>query len=93
MSASHHPTDINLRQHRAKKRNKLPKGEFALPSKRKYPIHDKAHARNALSRANQGKTEGSPSTIRRKVLQKYPDLKQNGGTKSKDRPKLKHWKR
>jgi hypothetical protein len=23
MSASHHPTDIHLRQHRAKKRNKL----------------------------------------------------------------------
>ena len=24
MSASHHPTDIHLRQHRAKKRDKLP---------------------------------------------------------------------
>lgn len=34
-------------------RKKLPTSKFALPSKRKYPIHDKAHVRNALSRAAQ----------------------------------------
>ena len=41
MSASHHPTDIHLRQHRAKKRNKLrariaaapPSGRDALEAK------------------------------------------------------------
>jgi len=34
-------------------RNKLPDSAFALPSKRKYPIHDKAHVRAALQRAAQ----------------------------------------
>ena len=34
-------------------RNKLSGEQFALPEKRKYPIHDKAHVRNALARAAQ----------------------------------------
>jgi len=34
-------------------RAKLSDEDFALPSKRKYPIHDKAHVRNALARAAQ----------------------------------------
>lgn len=37
---------------------KLPDSAFALPSKRKYPIHDKAHVRNALARAAQQIKEG-----------------------------------
>ena len=36
-----------------KERKKLGKKEFALPGKRKYPIPDKAHARNALARVAQ----------------------------------------
>jgi hypothetical protein len=32
MSASHHPTDIHLRQHRAKKRNKLRARIAAAPA-------------------------------------------------------------
>jgi hypothetical protein len=32
MSASHHPTDIHLRQHRAKKRNKLRARIAAVPT-------------------------------------------------------------
>jgi len=32
MSASHHPTDIHLRQHRVKKRNKLRARIAALPA-------------------------------------------------------------
>ena len=32
MSASHHPTDIHLRQHRAKKRNKLRARIAAAPT-------------------------------------------------------------
>jgi hypothetical protein len=58
-----------------KKRSKLPKTAFALPSKRKFPIPDISHARNALARANQG--EGSPETIRSAVYAKYPSLKKN----------------
>ena len=36
-----------------KERKKLSKSSFALPGKRKYPIPDKAHARNALARVAQ----------------------------------------
>jgi hypothetical protein len=32
MSASHHPTDVHLRQHRAKKRNKLRARIAAAPA-------------------------------------------------------------
>jgi hypothetical protein len=77
---------------KAKQRNKLQKGSFALPSKRKYPIHDKAHARSALSYAARSDTEGEYSTVRRAVLQKYPDLKQSGGkSSSKKKRKLQPW--
>jgi len=34
-------------------RGNLSDSDFALPAKRKYPIHDKAHVRNALARAAQ----------------------------------------
>lgn len=39
-------------------RKKLPAAEFALPEQKKYPIHDKAHVRNALARAAQQIEEG-----------------------------------
>jgi hypothetical protein len=56
---------------KAKKRNSLPASSFAIPSKRAYPIHDRAHAANALARAS-GKPE--EATVRRKVCARYPDL-------------------
>ena len=34
-------------------RNKLPASKFAEPEKRKYPVEDKPHARNAKARAAQ----------------------------------------
>lgn len=59
-----------------KKRSKLPKSDFAVPSKRKFPIPDISHARNALARADQaGDVEGS--TVRAAVLAKYPSLGKN----------------
>lgn len=57
-----------------KKRKRLKKSQFAIPSKRKYPINDKAHARNALSRVSQ---HGSPSEkrqVRAAVKRKYPSI-------------------
>lgn len=49
---------------KAKARNKLPKGDFAMPGERKYPINDKAHAINAKARATQMEKKGklSPSS-------------------------------
>lgn len=60
---------------RSRQRRRLPKSAFALPSKRKYPINTKARARAALAYSARKTTEGSPRTIRRAVLKKYPSLK------------------
>lgn len=46
-----------------KKRNSLPKSEFAGPD-RSYPVNDKSHARNAKARASEMEHKGklSPSS-------------------------------
>ena len=60
----------------AAQRNALPRSDFAQPSKRKYPINDKAHARNALARVSQHGTADEKRKIRRKVAQRYPSISQ-----------------
>jgi hypothetical protein len=47
-----------------KKRNALPKSDFAQPGKRAYPMPDASHAANAKARATQAVKAGrmSPST-------------------------------
>jgi len=59
----------------AAKRKKIPTGEFALPGRR-YPIEDKAHARDALSRVSQAGTPAEKATVRRKVRGRYPGITQ-----------------
>ncbi len=44
-----------------KKRNSLPKSDFALPGKRAYPVNDKSHAANAKARASQMAKKGKLS--------------------------------
>ena len=61
----------------AKKRNKLPAKAFALPGRR-YPIEDKSHAKNALSRVSQHGTSEEKATVRRKVHSKYPGIRVSG---------------
>jgi hypothetical protein len=56
-------------------RKKIPTSEFALPGRR-YPIEDKAHARNALARVSQDGTPAEKVTVRRKVHRLFPGLKQ-----------------
>lgn len=51
-----------------KKRNSLPKSEFALPKERKFPINDKNHAANAKSRASQMANEGKISSSTKKKI-------------------------
>lgn len=67
-----------------KKRARMPKREFALPSRRNrgkggFPINNASHARNALARAAQGLKHGTLSSseaakIRAKVHRRYPDI-------------------
>ena len=54
-------------------RKRIPSGEFALTGRR-YPIEDKAHARNALARVSQKGTPAEKAAVRRKVGQVYPSL-------------------
>ena len=46
----------------AQDRSVLPRGDFAIPEKRAYPIHDVEHAKSALARVSQ---RGSPEEKRR----------------------------
>lgn len=42
-----------------KRRESIPDSKFGLPEERKYPMPDKAHARNAKARASQQEEEGN----------------------------------
>lgn len=57
-----------------KKRNALRKSSFAMQRTRRYPINDRSHARNALSRVAQFGTPEEVKQVRRAVHEKYPDL-------------------
>jgi hypothetical protein len=54
-------------------RNDLPTEDFALPGRR-YPIHDVAHARNALARVAQFGTDSEKAIVRAKVHRKFPKI-------------------
>lgn len=63
----------------ARTRRKIPKNRFALPTERKYPIHDKAHAINAKARAKQQLKAGNLSkskynTVIRKANKKLKSV-------------------
>jgi hypothetical protein len=57
----------------AASRRKLPASDFAL-GKGHYPIEDKAHARNALSRVSANGTPEEKARVRAKVRSKYPGM-------------------
>lgn len=70
----------------AKKRQALPKSDFALPGKGEgpkgagagsYPIPDKSHARNALARVSQHGSSEEKAKVRAKVHSKFPDIGQS----------------
>jgi hypothetical protein len=54
-------------------RKKIPAGEFALGGRR-YPIEDRSHARNALSRVSQNGTPEEKKKVRRAVRRRYPEI-------------------
>lgn len=57
-----------------KDRKKLGKKSFALPGKRKYPIPDKSHARNALARVAQNGTKEEQKKVKAAVRKKFPSI-------------------
>jgi hypothetical protein len=59
-------------------RKKIPAKSFAEPDKRKYPIEDEAHARNALSRVAQSGTPAEKAKVKAAVKKKYPSIGTSG---------------
>ena len=57
-----------------KKRKQLSKKQFALPGKRKYPIPDETHARNALARVAQSGTAAEQKKVRAAVKKRFPSI-------------------
>jgi hypothetical protein len=50
------------------RRNSLSKKQFGLPEERKYPMPDKAHARNAKARAAQQRKKGNLTESQEKKI-------------------------
>ena len=64
----------------AKARKAIPTKNFAGPD-RSYPIEDKSHARNALSRVAQHGSPELKARVRRKVHAKFPSIGLAGSLK------------
>jgi hypothetical protein len=56
-----------------RKRNAEQKADFGLPEKRKYPMPDKSHARNAKARASQQEDKGNLSADDKKKIDRKAD--------------------
>ena len=59
---------------KTKDRKRLSKSSFALPGKRKYPIPDKAHARNALARVAQHGSPAEQKKVKAAVKRRFPSI-------------------
>ncbi len=57
----------------SRRRKSLPKSSFAMPGKRKYPIHDRKHAANALSRSA-NKSPAVRAKVKAAVCRRYPSM-------------------
>lgn len=65
------PLDAEGKVLSTKARKQLPASAFVFPKDRRYPIHDRAHAANALARSK-GKPE--EAKVRAAVCRRYPSL-------------------
>lgn len=64
--------NVDLSVLSAADRKALPPSAFVFPSKRAYPIHDLAHAKDALARSS-GKPEAA--AVRAAVYKRFPALR------------------
>ncbi len=60
-------------------RQNLPASSFVEKKKRKYPIEDAAHARNALARVSQHGSPTEMAAVRAEVRRRYPGIKMSRG--------------
>ena len=57
----------------AAKKKSEPKSDFGLPEQRKYPMPDKAHARNAKARASQQAHRGRLTAAEKNKIDQKAD--------------------
>src|SRR5262245_5596047 len=69
---------VSLAELTTRARKALPKGTFAIPEKRAYPIPDESHARNALARVAQHGTPDEKARVQAAVRRKFPNIKAEG---------------
>lgn len=62
-------------------RKKLPSSAFAIPSKRKYPMEDKAHVKNAKARVAQFGSPSEKAAVARKARAKGMPMKRGRGAR------------
>jgi len=62
-------------------RKKLKKSQFVFQKERRYPIHDRSHGANALSRVSQYGSADEKKKVRSAVCSRYSDLPACGGGK------------
>jgi hypothetical protein len=55
-------------------RKAIPSSSFAEPDKRKYPIENAAHAKDALSRVSRFGTPAEKAKVNAAVKAKYPSM-------------------
>lgn len=65
---------VQLAELTTRARKALPRGTFAIPEKRAYPIPDEAHARNALARVAQYGTPDEQARVRAAVTRRFPKI-------------------
>lgn len=70
----------------AAERKKLQSSQFAIPERKAYPIHDEAHARNALTRVAQHGTEEEKKQVRAAVRRKYPNIEVSKSQEDEEPP-------
>lgn len=56
-----------------RRRKSEPKSDFGLPEERKYPMPDKAHARNAKARASQQEKKGNLTAAEKQKIDRKAD--------------------
>lgn len=64
-------------------RDKIAPKNFAGPNK-SYPIEDKSHARNALSRVSANGSPAVKAEVRAKVAEKYPAIGKPAGSTGRE---------
>jgi hypothetical protein len=56
-----------------RKRDAMPDSKFGLPEEHKYPMPDKAHARNAKARASQQEKKGNVTASEKAKIDRKAD--------------------